>query len=44
MLHWTLSITAIPASQTVVILVGILMNPALFGGGGSLHQYTPTSR
>ena len=34
-MHWTLSITSIPASRTAVLLVGIFMNPAMFGGGGS---------
>ena len=32
---WTQSAVKIPGSQTVVLLLGIFLTPALFGGGGS---------
>jgi hypothetical protein len=32
----TLSVTPIPVNnQTTVLLIGIFMNPSMFGGGGS---------
>jgi hypothetical protein len=35
-MKWTLSVAHIPASNEVLLLVGIFLNPCQFGGGGSL--------
>lgn len=35
-MRWTLSVVQVPASNDVLLLVGIYLNPCHFGGGGSL--------
>ena len=36
----TLKVSTIPTSQTDVLLIGIFMNPSMFGGGGSTLHFT----
>src|ERR1039457_1299418 len=43
-LNLTLSVTAIPASNDVVLLIGIVLNPCHFGGGGSLPSLLQVCR
>ena len=41
----TLAVTPVPTSnQTAVLLIGIFMNPTLFGGGGSLDVQSTWGR
>ena len=35
-MNWTLCVVRIPASNDVLLLIGIFLNPCHFGGGGSL--------
>src|ERR1039457_4586132 len=43
-MNLTLSVTAIPASNDVVLLIGIVLNPCHFGGGGSLPSLLQVCR
>jgi hypothetical protein len=40
----TLKVYRVPASnQTALLLVGIFMNPCMFGAGGSFHSHYSTT-
>lgn len=39
-MKWTLTVAHIPASNDLLLLVGIFLNPCQFGGGGSTFTGT----